>query len=102
MLRAAVFVLTTSLSLSVLADPFPNANLTKGEQLAKLSCVSCHSDKFGGDGSRVYTRPDHWVKNTRQLLDRVAFCSEAARTDWSEEEIADVAAYLNQQYYKFK
>ena len=102
MLRVAVIVLTTCLSLSVVAAPFPHADPTKGEQLAKLSCVSCHSDKFGGDGSRVYTRPDHWVKNVKQLLDRVAFCSEAARTDWSEEEIADVAAYLNQQYYKLK
>ena len=102
MLRAAVFVLTTSLSLSVWAEPFPDANPTKGEQLAQLSCVSCHSDKFGGDGSRIYTRPDHWVKNAKQLLDRVAFCSQAARTDWSKQDIADVAAYLNQQYYKFK
>jgi hypothetical protein len=25
-----------------------------------------------------------------------------AKTDWSKQEIADVAAYLNQQYYKFQ
>ena len=102
MLRVAVFLLTTSLSLVVWANPFPGANPTKGGQLAEQSCVSCHSAKFGGDGSRIYTRPDHRIQNTKQLLDRVTFCSQAAKTDWSKQEIADVAAYLNQQYYKFQ
>lgn len=102
MLRASVFVLTTSLSLAVWAAPFPNADPAKGEKLAEHSCVSCHSEKFGGDGSRIYTRPDHRIKNAKQLLNRVTFCSQAAETDWSKQDIADVAAYLNQQYYKFK
>jgi len=102
MLRAAVFLLTTGLSLSVWADPFPNADAAKGKQLAEQSCVSCHSDKFGGDGSRVYTRPDHRVTSANQLLDQVAFCSQAAKTDWSKQEIADVAAYLNQRFYQFQ
>jgi mono/diheme cytochrome c family protein len=102
MLRAAVFLLSVSLSLAAWGDPFPNANPAKGEKLAEQSCVSCHSARFGGDGSQIYTRPDHGIKNARQLLDRVTFCSQMAKTDWSKQEIADVAAYLNQQYYKFQ
>jgi uncharacterized protein YktA (UPF0223 family) len=35
-------------------------------------------------------------------LQQVTRCSQAANTDWSTQEITDVAAYLNQAFYKFQ
>ena len=102
MLRLVLFVLAVSLALSARADPFANADPTKGKMLAEKSCVACNSSKFGGDGSQIYTRPEHRVKSAEQLLRQVTRCSQAANTDWSKRDIADVAAYLNQTFYKFQ
>jgi mono/diheme cytochrome c family protein len=102
MLRFVAFAVAVGLSLSAQADPFTKADPTKGKMLADKSCIACHSSQFGGDGSRIYTRPDHRIKSANQLLQQVTRCSQAANTDWSTQEITDVAAYLNQAFYKFQ
>ncbi len=84
------------------AAPYDKGDPQKGKLLLDKSCLSCHAAKFGGDGSSVYTRPNHIVKNPEQLMTRVTGCSVNTGTGWFPEEEADVAAYLNQKYYKFK
>ena len=91
-----------SLCLSAQADPFATADAVKGRSLAEKSCVACHSSRVGGDGTTIYTRPDHRVKSADQLLRQVAVCSQAAGTDWSKQDIANVAAYLNKTFYQFR
>ncbi len=73
-----------------------------GKVLLEKSCMACHAAKFNGDATRVFTRPDRKVKSYPQLLARVQACSLHTNTGWFPEDEANVAAYLNQKFYKFK
>lgn len=84
------------------AAPFDKGDPKIGKTLTDKSCVSCHVSMFGGDGSKIYTRADHKVKNAKQLAARVAVCNANTGANWFPEDETHVAAYLNQQYYKFK
>jgi len=68
----------------------------------KARCAACHASRFGGDGSLIYTRPEHKVKSAVALLKQVRFCAAQVGAQWFPDEEEHVAAYLNQQYYKFK
>src|ERR1051325_8373423 len=64
-----VLVLATSLAHA--ADPFPQGDPAAGKALVEKNCVSCHASMVGGDGSKIYTRPDHKVKTASALLAQV-------------------------------
>ncbi len=78
------------------------ADLQAGKALLEKSCMACHAAKFNGDPTRIYTRADRKVKNLQQLAARVSACSENNNTGWFPEDEANVTAYLNEKYYKFK
>ena len=84
------------------AAPFDKGDPKIGKTLTDKSCVSCHVSMFGGDGSKIYTRADHKVKNAKQLAARVSVCNANTGANWFPQEEMHVDAYLNQQYYKFK
>lgn len=90
------------LATSAHAAPFDKGDPRIGKTLHDKTCIKCHSDMFGGDGSKMYTRPDHKVKTAQQLAARISACNANVGAGWFPEEEAHVAAYLNQQYYKFK
>ncbi|MDP2829827.1 MAG: cytochrome c [Sulfuricellaceae bacterium] len=73
-----------------------------GKTLHDKSCVGCHVSKFGGDGSKMYTRPDHKVQTLDQLAARVRACNNNVGAHWFPEEEAHVAAYLNATFYQIK
>lgn len=83
---------------SALAAP----DIKLGKTLHDKQCTSCHVKQFGGDGSKMYTRADHKIKDVAGLKQRVAGCSAQTGAKWFPEDEAAVAAYLAQQYYKFK
>lgn len=89
-------------SAPLYATPFAKGDPKVGKTLTDRSCVSCHVSMFGGDGSEIYTRADRKVKNAKQLAARVAACNTNTGANWFPEDEMHVAAYLNQQYYKFK
>lgn len=95
---ALVSVTTTALA----ATAFDKGDPKIGKALVDKSCQTCHASMFGGDASKIYTRPDHKVKTPQQLAARVSTCNTNTGAGWFPQEEADVAAYLNQQYYKFK
>lgn len=72
-----------------------------GKKLVEKSCMACHVSMFGGDGSRIYTRPDRKIKNMRQLMSQVRTCNTNVGAGWMPEDEAHVAAYLNDTYYRF-
>ncbi|HET9114074.1 MAG TPA: hypothetical protein VFN66_09425 [Burkholderiales bacterium] len=84
------------------AAPFDKGDPKVGKTLLDKSCINCHAAKFGGDGSAIYTRPNRIVHNPAQLAARITACNVNTGTGWFPEEETDVAAYLNQKYYKFK
>ncbi|MDD5248625.1 MAG: cytochrome c [Rhodocyclaceae bacterium] len=89
-------LLAVATSASAAGDP------KAGKLLHDERCVSCHVEKFGGDGSKIYTRSPRLINNKTALAQRVAMCAAMTGAKWFPEEEADVVAYLNQQFYKFK
>ncbi len=101
-MRIAIAALLT-LPLLAAAAPYPKGDPVVGRKLAAAAnCAKCHSERVGGDGSRMYTRPERKVKNPRQLLTRVGVCNTQLNTGWFPEEEEHVAAFLDRDYYKFK
>lgn len=81
---------------------FAAADTKLGKTLHDKQCTSCHISQFGGDGSKMYTRSPRKVNTMASLKQRVAGCSAQTGAKWLPDEEAAVAAYLAQQYYKFK
>lgn len=91
------------LSTIVRADPFPKANLQTGKRLFdEAKCNACHNSLMGGDGSKIFTRPEHKVKDAQALLKMVRFCVNQTGAQVFPEDVEHLAAYLNQQFYKFQ
>lgn len=84
------------------AAPFAKGDPKAGKALHDKSCVRCHVDMFGGDGSGIYTRADRKTRSAQQLAARISGCNANTGAGWFPEDEAHVGAYLNQQYYKFK
>lgn len=84
------------------ADPWGNADPKAGKERHDKACVACHVRLYGGDGSKMYTRDGRLLSTKLDILQRVATCNSQTKAGWFPEEEADVAAYLNQQYYHFK
>ncbi|HQR52061.1 MAG TPA: hypothetical protein PLZ79_02240 [Burkholderiales bacterium] len=86
-----------------LAGPFPQGDAQKGEKLVREGrCNTCHVKLVGGDGTAIYTRAERKVKTSAGLLSQVRTCNTMLGTNWFPEDEENVAAYLNQTYYKFK
>ena len=84
------------------AVPFAKGDPKVGKALHDKACISCHASMFGGDGSGIYTRADRKIKTPQQLAARIAACNANTGAGWFPQDEENVAAYLNQQYYKFK
>ncbi len=102
-MKAPLLILALStLPLSVSANPFAKGDVMAGEKLHKELCQSCHAKRFGGDGSRIYTRADRRVKNAEGLKQQIATCNSMLGTQLFPEDEVNLGAYLNTRYYKFK
>ncbi len=78
-------------------------NLAHGKKIDQEKCYACHAKKTGfGNGDMIYTRSDSKVKDLAKLKSMVAMCNTELRLDLFPEDEADVTAYLNKQFYKFK
>lgn len=93
------------LSLAILLSGFANAapNVENGKAIDQAKCYACHAKKTGfSNGDIIYTRSDRKVKDYARLKTMVAMCNTELRLDLFPEDEADVVAYLNKQFYKFK
>lgn len=78
-----------------------SADIARGEKLHNQYCVSCHASNFNGDASMIYLRPNRRMKTYDGLIKQVTRCKDMLGFTWFDDEVKDVADYLNQQYYKF-
>ena len=98
-----VSILFCLFSLSATANElFSKADVATGKALHDKNCISCHASSFGGDGSGIYTREYAKVKTSKGLIAQVRNCNTMIGLKWFEDEELNVAAYLNQTYYKFE
>lgn len=71
------------------------ADPVNGKRLFEASrCLECH-------GVDVFTRADRKVKNYAALESQVRRCDANLSTNWFDDQIMDVVAYLNKAFYKF-
>ena len=98
----AIAILAALPALALAEEPWGQVDLGSAEALHEKSCVACHVRMYGGDGSKMYTRDGRLLMTRLDVLQRVATCNSQVKAGWFPEEEAEVAAYLNQQYYKFK
>jgi cytochrome c5 len=67
----------------------------RGKSLHDQQCTRCHD-------AAMYTRPQSRIRDFAALRERVQQCELAAELMWFEEDVDDVAAYLNEAFYEFK
>lgn len=86
------YVLVTAL-FAVAAPSLAGADFDSARFL-KDRCSSCHDE-------RVYTRPDHRVRNLAQLENQVRRCDANLGTRLFDDDIGALVKHLDQQYYRF-
>ena len=95
---------TAMLALPVLAqqpEPFAKADAASGRRLVERDCVACHARRFT-DASMMYTRADRRVHSAAQLLAQVQRCNVELNSGYFPDDEENVAAFLNDAFYKFK
>ena len=88
--KLVIYVIITPFLL----PPVLAVDLENGKSLHDENCLRCHDES-------KYTREDRMIKNFQQLHERIKQCELMAELTWFDEEIDDVAAYLNNQFYHF-
>jgi len=88
-------ILVTSMLIILPALSVEAADPAAGKALVDGNCTKCH-------GTEVYTRKDRKVRSYPQLQTQVRRCELALGLKWFDEDVDNVAAYLNQEFYKFQ
>ena len=87
----------------VQAVPFADGDAKLGKKLFdQYKCDTCHIARMGGDGSAIFTRPNHKVTSPEKMIAQIKMCSGNVGANLTAQEEQHLAAWLNQQYYKFK
>lgn len=73
----------------------------RGKKLHDANCVSCHQQRYGGNGSGMYTRKDRKIATIEGLIGQVNGCNKNVNANFSNDDVNDVVNYLNTTYYKF-
>jgi len=90
-------------ALAASASPFPDADLANGRKIHfESKCAACHEEKTGRDAGFIYLRDERKVKSIFDLKRYVSLCNSELRLGLFPEDERDVAAFVNQQWYKLK
>ncbi len=82
-------------ALLLLAGTAHAADADNGKQLYEANCQGCHdTSTHVGDKASVKSLP--------ALERRVRGCSQNLRKRLFDDELADIVAYLNRDFYQFK
>jgi cytochrome c2 len=102
LLKISLPLMWAMLAVPATAAPFASGKAAEGKTMHEQKCASCHVARFGGDGSRIYTRADRRIKNASGLAQQITACNAMLGADLFPEDEANLGAHLNQTYYKFK
>ena len=86
-----LFALLASLG-SAAAQTLPVA--TRGELLYSAHCIACHS-------SQVHWRAKKLATDWPNLQAEVRRWQKLAQLGWGDDDVAEVARYLNARYYRY-
>jgi cytochrome c2 len=88
-------LVTLTLLSSAAAMTTHAADIKNGKELQQKNCMSCHDDG-------MYTRENRFIKDLPGLRTQVQRCESTLGLKWFDEDVDDVTAYLDKQFYKFK
>lgn len=71
------------------------ADPSAGEALVKTHCMRCH-------GTEVYNKNPLKITSLAGLRHQLDNCTHATGVQWSKQQMEDVIAYLNKNFYHFK
>ncbi|UQB43385.1 hypothetical protein JX580_05870 [Thiomicrospira microaerophila] len=87
-------VIATTATLSFSSGAFASGDPEAGKALHhEANCLQCHA-------AQPYNPQK--TNTFEKLVAAVNFCNVNLNTGWFEDEVLDVAAYLNDKYYKVK
>lgn len=96
-LRAvACFALLIPLTAAAAPDAAQGRKLVEEKK-----CETCHQQKVQGPVGAIYLRQDRRVTSWAKLKAQVAACNTMLNAGLFPEDEDNIAAYLNQTYYKF-
>jgi mono/diheme cytochrome c family protein len=76
------------------AQPLPAAPASRGELLYGTHCIACHT-------TQVHWRDQKLARDWATLKEQVRRWAGNGGQNWSEEDVVDVARYLNGAFYRF-
>lgn len=95
-MRYTLTLSAAALAATLLAAPAAQAaDLALGKKLYNENCVNCH-------GAEKFSAPNRKVHSLSSLKTFVQGCATNLSLSWFEDEVDAVAAYMNQEFYKFK
>jgi len=94
--RATIVLLLCAVPAVAAAD----GDAVRGRALVEKDCNGCHVRQFGSV-ERIYLREERRVRTPAQLQAQVAYCNTQLGTGLFPDEEAHIAAWLDQQYYRF-
>jgi mono/diheme cytochrome c family protein len=96
-MSAALSVVRSSVAalVGVLAATSPAIAQSRGELLYSTHCISCHT-------SQMHWRDNKAASDWASLKFQVRRWQGAASLSWSDEDILEVARYLNESIYRFE
>lgn len=93
--KGMIWALGAALCSLAAAAPSSGADAQAGKALHEASCLKCH-------GTEVYKSAQRKIGSPEALRAQVARCAKAAEVAWTEAQVADVAAYLDEAFYRFE
>jgi len=87
-------VLLVWLASHAIASAQPNRAVSRGELLYSTHCIACHTAK-------VHWRDKKLAKDWVSLNAQVRRWQGNAELKWSDDDIAEVARYLNASHYHY-
>jgi len=89
-----LFLLLVCLGIDCAALAQSNITPSRGELLYATHCRDCHS-------TQIHWRAKKLATNWPRLKAEVDRWQKSARLGWRDDEVTDVARYLNTRYYHF-
>jgi mono/diheme cytochrome c family protein len=77
-----------------LAQDAPAGAASRGELLYSVNCLACH-------GVQMHWREKKLAVDWASLLVQVNRWQSFAKLGWSQDDVAEVARYLNRRYYHY-
>jgi mono/diheme cytochrome c family protein len=86
--------LLVGLVIPFAANAQPGADVPRGDLLYMTHCIACHDANIHWRDKKVATDWD-------SLKEEVRHWQEVTGLDWSDDDIEEVARYLNAHHYHF-